>query len=672
MFRELHMKKFVFIFLVIAWQSAQARLIWPDTVAPCNTTLQTCINAAAVSEIVEIRSNATLVGALTAVDPVGLVAGVGFKPVIEGEISITPVNPGNVRIEGLTLRNFGLRITSSLGSDMWVLIKNNDIDSGDEHTPVYIQNSGSGWLRADLFYNRLKANVDAPSGPFPDNIGVMLHSDGTGLMDSYLFNNTIEITGAAARGVYVFNESGGDSDTHIVANAIRVGADAGILINDQSSTGSIDAWVLSNAVYNDRPPFLNGGIRFVNRSATSTLIAINNSLINTVTGLELIESGGSLSAEVYNNLLSGNNQGFVFDAGVSISNDYNLTHDVGAHLGYTPGPNAINADPRFQGPMSARLRPDSPAIDAGSTALWSANAGSADLDADGTHRLKKAADTGSGDIDIGALEAGDWFALPVNGSVASNEMTLSDARLDGQPDRVNIQVTPNWNPAGRSFGVYNNANEAVRYAGGQWRIYNQNPAAQILPSAAFNLASMGTEVDTFKHVRNVGVASDYTILNHLSLNLNSGRILSVTPHNTAGGGPDSPIGVEFRGPTSWAIVNMDGTNMPDGTAFNVYVQHASLNAWVHTAGGSNLLFNYTLLDHPLLNGNACAQVLATAVNDASLVGGHSIGVWYDESVERWSIFNQDLATMQSGRRFHVVINPAQAETCGPIFADGFE
>jgi hypothetical protein len=34
-------------------------------------------------------------------------------------------------------------------------------------------------------------------------------------------------------------------------------------------------------------------------------------------------------------------------------------------------------------------------------------------------------------------------------------------------------------------------------------------------------------------------------------------------------------------------------------------------------------------------------------------GEHNIGVWYDEGVRRWAIFNQDLADMEEGTSFDV-------------------
>ena len=119
------------------------------------------------------------------------------------------------------------------------------------------------------------------------------------------------------------------------------------------------------------------------------------------------------------------------------------------------------------------------------------------------------------------------------------------------------------------------------------------------------------------------------------------------------------------------------TGSPEATrrvvrgGYHVYWQPPSANAFRHIAMPGNISNNYTLLDHPLLNGHACAQVHVTQGAGGGVLNGHHVGVWYTGS--RWAIYNQDLASMPIGAEFHVVVDARQVFECSDvIFADAFD
>lgn len=82
-------------------------------------------------------------------------------------------------------------------------------------------------------------------------------------------------------------------------------------------------------------------------------------------------------------------------------------------------------------------------------------------------------------------------------------------------------------------------------------------------------------------------------------------------------------------------------------------------AFVHRATRDNIVRNSTYLDDPLANGDP--DVILYVTQNWNPGGGpgtynnHPIGVWYDARVERWAIFNQDLAAMPEGAAFSVVV-----------------
>lgn len=89
--------------------------------------------------------------------------------------------------------------------------------------------------------------------------------------------------------------------------------------------------------------------------------------------------------------------------------------------------------------------------------------------------------------------------------------------------------------------------------------------------------------------------------------------------------------------------------------------------FTHTATEENSRGDYTYLDHPRLDGDPNAVVLATVSQDGESQEGesttgeayeHNIGVWYEfDDRNKWAIFNQDLAAVPAGTTFEVVIPP---------------
>jgi hypothetical protein len=79
--------------------------------------------------------------------------------------------------------------------------------------------------------------------------------------------------------------------------------------------------------------------------------------------------------------------------------------------------------------------------------------------------------------------------------------------------------------------------------------------------------------------------------------------------------------------------------------------------FVHVATAANSAGDYTIIDHPLTNGNPNAIILVTPNWNPGGVGSiydnHPIGVYYASG--KWRIFNQDIAAMPVGAAFNVII-----------------
>ena len=100
--------------------------------------------------------------------------------------------------------------------------------------------------------------------------------------------------------------------------------------------------------------------------------------------------------------------------------------------------------------------------------------------------------------------------------------------------------------------------------------------------------------------------------------------------------------------------------MPVNAAFNVLVLVPQSDVFVHKATSANSTGHVTDIDHPLSNNDPNAIVFITPNWNPGGVGGtynnHNIGVYYEGSpINKWSIFNQDIATMPNDAAFNVLI-----------------
>ncbi len=248
------------------------------------------------------------------------------------------------------------------------------------------------------------------------------------------------------------------------------------------------------------------------------------------------------------------------------------------------------------------------------------------------------------------------FVHKVTGANRGNHVTyLNHAALNNRPDALFL-VTPNWNPGGSLRGVYTPHHIGVWYNNfsRRWSIFNQD--LQTMPlNAAFNVVVVSGRKAAFKHVATPeNTIGHRTWLNSPMLRKDPDALVYITS-NYQGVYNNHATGVWYNGNT-WEIFNQDRGRMQHNTAFNVYVAPQSQSAFSHAAGSRNIFYNYTLLDHSLLNDNPNAIVFVTQKKTMDTIE-HPLGVWYTSYYRRWSIFQQDRLRMKSGSTFHVFVPP---------------
>lgn len=132
-----------------------------------------------------------------------------------------------------------------------------------------------------------------------------------------------------------------------------------------------------------------------------------------------------------------------------------------------------------------------------------------------------------------------------------------------------------------------------------------------------------------------------------------------TPNGVSAINDNNPIGVRFdRLRDKWAVFNENGAAMPIGTGFNVWTPDAASNVYIHMATAANTPNGVTYLNNQWLNGWPNALVWVTQnFNPNSFSGTYNrshVGVWYDNSVGRWAVFNEDGTAIAPGASFNIV------------------
>ncbi len=662
-------------------------IVWPGA-SPCNGTLQACINSASPGSTVEVASNAVIDENLSFGIPLTLRAASGYSPTLAVDRAILPSasTSGTYAVEGFTLQRGFVSVTHNAGNATIVVRRVRvlaPVTSGSAEISVY--SNASSPLVYELSENDVDFAWDTYDGGIHAAIQVL--RSGSGNTDGRIHDNRVNAGGGWSTGILVTSQDNVHT-ARLYDNWIRGGASHGSIDLRQGSLigsggGSLNADVLNNVV---TPLVHSGDAHGIDVDAylgSVNLQAFNNTVTGAYTGINVYVAPGSMgNGRIANNLLSGNSVNIELDNSGSgtISNDHNLIFN-GIIVGTVAGPGTVTTDPKLRGaPGNPWLNATSPAIDAAdSVALDSVltTAAIARVDGAGLRRFKG----GSNLADIGALEFGDiTFLHRVHEVTPSAFSRIDHPAINGLAFRY-PQITSSWNPDGAISCVYNPHPDSIWYDGisHYWNMRNEDLA--VLPEgASFNIFSPAYGNGNFDHVVTAGNLSGYTTaLSAIgALHGHPDRILLVTRDSLD---PDGnmygdahPLGAfyfTFGGPGEWYIAHLDHAPMVAGGGHHVYWQEPSANAFVHTATAGNSAGDYTVLDHPLLNGRSCARFHVTQSIGGAVFNAHPVGVYYFGG--RWAIFNEDLSAIPAGTNFYVVVDAQQVFECSDvIFANGLE
>ena len=174
--------------------------------------------------------------------------------------------------------------------------------------------------------------------------------------------------------------------------------------------------------------------------------------------------------------------------------------------------------------------------------------------------------------------------------------------------------------------------------------------------------------EIYVHVADASnIVSNRTILDHPSLNGNVNAKVVIahnwSPPNAPGEVYNNKVtGVWYNG-SNWTIFNEDQTAMTPGTAYNVYIQGGVSEIITHTCTpanqGSSVI--YSVIDHPLLNGNpnprlAITNKFSAGGGGAGFFNNMNTGLWYDGDDSRWNLYSEDLTTpLNANQSYNIIV-----------------
>jgi len=661
---------------------------WPGGSAPCNGTLQACIDGVGSGVTIQITTATPINESLILNKSVGLAA----APFVRASLasgrgisgSVSGANPWNLSLRGLGLRDAAVQFFYQGTLTAEITIENLRIESSAASNPAGIRvetGASAAPSTVRVLNNRLK--VAAP-GLFDAAIEVEF-AGGAGHLADIRWNQVESVGESTGWGVVASARGGATCTFELLGNEVRghfgragIGISEG-LFSDTAS--SVTARVFSNVVIG-AGGFSNGIRSVVNQGNISADIT-NNTVVR-ATGIVLTRwSGGgggppaigTTSGRIFNNLIVANRFGLQNSAsgGGTATNNYNLLRNNASPGLHTAGPNDVSADPLLRSLDAPRLGAGSPAIDAGNSTVLIGILPLPLLDADGLRRIVNG-DAPGNQVDIGAYESGHRVLRADSTAAVLNHFPISDPRADTSDGSLlfttlNVVIPLSFNP--RPVGVY--------FASG-WRIFNQDFAPMPnalsfnvfhpLPSSTLTMQTVAATLPSFPNAIAMPTPGIEDLV-FAEQNWNGFGALGV--YN------DNPIAVGRSG-GNWFLHNANGVALPTGAKFNVYWQPTSPNVFsVFKTAGDGLSNSVILIDHPLLNNNPCARFVVTprSSGPAAEINGSIFDVFYllggaPQAINKWTIFSSNGSI--ASREYHVLVVPEQVSDCtlGPLFRDQFE
>ncbi|MCB0456111.1 MAG: T9SS type A sorting domain-containing protein [Flavobacteriaceae bacterium] len=264
-------------------------------------------------------------------------------------------------------------------------------------------------------------------------------------------------------------------------------------------------------------------------------------------------------------------------------------------------------------------------------------------------------------ISFSALFAQDvmFVHTATAGTISADLSYIDHPDLNGNPS-AQLVVSHAWNPPG-SPGIYNPHRTGLYYDSVQakWGVYNEDSANIVEDSSYFIYIEEGSNM--FVHIAdagNQGSDPSYTVLNHPDINGNpEAQVVITTYYNPNSSRNDFTYGTWYDG-SFWNLYTEDASTIQFGDAFMVAINGGVAVPYRHAATAGTVFGNYTIIDHPALNGKPDAKFVFThnwgeSGQPSNVIVNEILGAWYTGS--NWSIYTEDGTAFPVNSEYDLII-----------------
>lgn len=669
---------------LVASPTHAATADWPGAAAPCNGTLQACINGTPLPATVRILSSAPiLTGTILLGDNQSLIAGPNARPKLRDgqiQISVGGATPGN---SSSTVDNFILE-----NSQMYVILGSNVsteqqkvaisrlkiINTTSTPAIFVVSNGGASTKHVGIRASSIEASQILRSAVGFQSQNLTIDLDDNVLRPTSSALAGVQWTTMNANSLLRLRRNRFEGQVGTPGKAIEVGTP-----DFPAETVAAQAWIERN-VFVEMPQPIQ-----VNDNAGRLQVEIrNNSLTRFNTGIGALRGGpGTLTLNVANNLMTQGVQAMSVSPSATsfpeLTRSRNLYDAVG-----TPSfgleTNAVFGNPLTRSPSNMRISGFGPALD---------SADPTQLPIQTLTDFDRVYGSRGNGPDIGAFEWTDFISHAFSsntsnivGSTARIPTTMLSTTRNhiGFVQRiVNGDSSPLPATANKHLGIY--------LASSEFRLFTEDLSA--FPTSNFRILKTTTTAYsrdvTLVHqaisqpgnpANNVVFAQTNIPASAIPASLGAfdALIPQVTqrwnPPGSGGTYNNRAVGI-YRYGTSFSVFNQDTAAMPHGAGFHVLIPARSAGYTQRLSTGVST--PALALNHDLLTDNECAHVYVTAnFGDPQFP---SIGAAYIPSTiltrydhrpdggGQWSAVRGDGLNFAAGTVLNVYVDPEVANQC---------
>jgi hypothetical protein len=389
--------------ILLAVTPAAADVLTFPGAAPCNATLQACIDGAGAGDVIEIATDTPIDEDLEVEKSLTLRAAAGFEPAIAPLNSIFLLNPAGasnaIVLEDLTLERGFVTAVQISNERFDVVVTGLEIrDTFNDRAEIEIRSGQPGpfgLLRFEVSGN----DLTVPEGQFRGAAAISIQGGNLRAMRGVVRDNVIQHFDGQQQGAIEVSNAVAELEVDVLGNRVSgTNYNSGVSFF-QFAEGDAKLRYVNNLVTGQVANAGAPAAFVVNvTEGRARFELVNNTAADSDLGI-LVSGRTDLGAQV-SGLIANNVVARIAEAGIGIDdeldvqNEFNLVFETGNDF-FTPGPGTLFSDPLFAGGGDFRLSADSPAVHAGNSERVPADV---TTDLDGLPRIAGAR------VDMGAFE----------------------------------------------------------------------------------------------------------------------------------------------------------------------------------------------------------------------------------------------------------------------------